>query len=168
MTEPFTIREARRADAASLSAFVARLIAERLPVIFRRDRGPTEDEEREFIDKIASAPRSVLFVAEAKGSIVGMLDFHGEQRAQREHSGGFGMSVARQWRRAGIGTKLIESLIVWAEPHGIRRIELEVFSNNHGAIALYRKAGFQLEGTKVRAVAVDGEYIDVLQMARLL
>lgn len=168
MSEAFTIREAQRGDAAGLSIFVSDLLAERLPGIFRRDRAPTEDEERAFIDQMARAPRSVLLVAEAEGVIVGVLDFHGEQKVQRAHAGAFGMSVARQWPRTGVGTKLLEGLLNWTGSHDIRRVELEVFSNNPGAIALYRRAGFVLEGTKVRAVEVDGDYIDLLQMAKRL
>jgi RimJ/RimL family protein N-acetyltransferase len=68
----------------------------------------------------------------------------------------------------GVGTKLLEALLAWAGPNGIRRIELEVLSNNQGAVALYRSAGFVLEGAKVKAVEVDGEYVDLIQMAKLL
>jgi RimJ/RimL family protein N-acetyltransferase len=78
------------------------------------------------------------------------------------------MSVAPKWRRSGVGTKLLEALLSWALDHNISRIELEVLSNNPGAIALYRRAGFVLEGTKVRAVQVGGDYVDLLQMAKLL
>jgi RimJ/RimL family protein N-acetyltransferase len=97
-----------------------------------------------------------------------VLGFRGEQRPQRAHVGGFGMSVARRWRRSGVGTKRLESLLAWTARYGIRRVELEVLATNHGAIALYRRAGFVLEGTKVRAFEVDGNYVDLLQMAKLL
>jgi RimJ/RimL family protein N-acetyltransferase len=162
------VREAQLGDAAGLCAYLSELMAERLPGNFQRDRAPTEEEERDFITEIANARRSVLLVAEASGLIVGVLGLRGDQRPQRTHVGAFGMSVARQWRRSGVGTKLLDAMLTWAAAHGLRRVELEVLANNEGAIALYRRAGFALEGTKVRAVEVDGHYIDLRQMAKLL
>ena len=50
----------------------------------------------------------------------------------------------------------------------MRRIELHVHADNDRAIALYRKFGFELEGTH-RAYAIrDGVYVDSLSMARLI
>ncbi|MNJ79511.1 putative acetyltransferase YhhY [compost metagenome] len=51
----------------------------------------------------------------------------------------------------------------WAD---IERIELTVFTDNQAAIALYRKFGFEIEGTS-RAYAVrDGVLVDSYHMAR--
>lgn len=160
------VREATMNDVASLHQFVLDLTQERLPVIFRRDRAPTLEEERSFAQDLLDAPNSTLLVAEAKGAIVGVLDFHGGRHEQRAHTGEFGISVARSWRRQGIGSTLIGELEQWAKPQGIRRIELHVFSNNNPAIRLYEKLGFALEGRRVGAVEVDGSYIDVLQMGK--
>lgn len=168
MAERFVVRQAQPGDAAAMSAFMSDLVAERLPVLFRKDRAPTEAEEREFIERIGRSPRNVLLLAEANGRIVGVLDFQGDAKVQRAHSGAFGLSVAREWRRCGVATGLLAHLLEWAKGKGLWRIELEVMSNNLGAVALYERAGFRLEGAKVRAVEVDGEYVDLLQMARLL
>lgn len=51
---------------------------------------------------------------------------------------------------------------------GLRRIELHVHADNERAIALYRKFGFEAEGTH-RAYAIrNGVYVDSLSMARLI
>lgn len=47
------------------------------------------------------------------------------------------------------------------------RIELEVFSSNEHAVALYRKLGFQVEGVKRRARRLDGDDDDIVFMALL-
>lgn len=52
----------------------------------------------------------------------------------------------------------------WA---GILRLELTVFVDNAPAIALYRKFGFEVEGTQRAYALRDGEYADVYAMARL-
>jgi RimJ/RimL family protein N-acetyltransferase len=43
-----------------------------------------------------------------------------------------------------------------------------VYAKNTGAVALYRKVGFAIEGTKVRGKKLDGEYDDVHLMGLLL
>ena len=52
----------------------------------------------------------------------------------------------------------------WAQ---ILRIELTVFVDNAGAIALYQRFGFRHEGRHVAFAMRQGAYHDVLSMARL-
>lgn len=47
------------------------------------------------------------------------------------------------------------------------RVELEVFSDNEGAIRLYESLGFQKEGLKRMATVRGGCYVDEYLMARL-
>ena len=47
----------------------------------------------------------------------------------------------------------------------LTRVELEVFDTNHIAVALYRKHGFFLEGTRRGGAQIDGASFDVHMMA---
>lgn len=47
------------------------------------------------------------------------------------------------------------------------RVELEVFSDNEGAIRLYESLGFQKEGLQRMATVRGGRYVDEYLMARL-
>jgi putative acetyltransferase len=47
------------------------------------------------------------------------------------------------------------------------RLELTVFVDNKRAIALYRKFGFEVEGTHKAYALRGGEYVDALFMARI-
>lgn len=162
------IRPAVEADAARLQQYVADLFAEQLPVLFLRDKAPTVEEERRFIRSMIESPRCVLLVAEAEGEIVGMLDFRGHPEPQRMHAGELGMSTAKHWRGRGVGTKLLERLLEWAERRGVGRLELRVFSNNPDAIRLYERFGFVAEGRQVHAVRVADGYVDIIHMARFV
>jgi RimJ/RimL family protein N-acetyltransferase len=51
---------------------------------------------------------------------------------------------------------------------GLHRLELMVMTHNAAAVALYRKMGFQVEGTHTHALCVDGRYVDEYCMAKLL
>jgi putative acetyltransferase len=52
----------------------------------------------------------------------------------------------------------------WA---GVLRIELTVYADNDVAIRLYRKFGFEVEGTSRSYALRDGVFVDALAMARL-
>jgi RimJ/RimL family protein N-acetyltransferase len=49
---------------------------------------------------------------------------------------------------------------------GITRVELEVRADNERAVGLYKRMGFAGEGTVRDGMRFDGEYFDVLVMAR--
>lgn len=49
----------------------------------------------------------------------------------------------------------------------IERIELTVFVDNAPALAVYRKFGFEVEGTAKNHALRNGEYVDSYFMARM-
>ena len=78
------------------------------------------------------------------------------------------MAVARAAQGQGVGAALMQALCDYADRWAqVLRIELTVFADNAGAIALYRKFGFEVEGTHRGYALRDGVYVDALAMARL-
>jgi ribosomal protein S18 acetylase RimI-like enzyme len=75
------------------------------------------------------------------------------------------MGVRREWRRHGVGRRLLEEGLGLARSTGLEKIEIEVFNDNEGAIRLYESHGFTREGVKSRARKLEGRYQDVLLMA---
>jgi RimJ/RimL family protein N-acetyltransferase len=159
------IREADLDDAVSLRNYASELFGEHLPGLYERPV-PTLADEVQFVESYRKPVNSVLLVAEDGGRVVGLLGLLGRELPQEAHVGSVGISVRRDYRGRGVGTRLIETLFEWARQHGIRRIEIEAFANNPGAIRLYEAMGFVREGVRRGAVVVDGEYVDVVCMAR--
>jgi putative acetyltransferase len=84
------------------------------------------------------------------------------------HSAGIGMMVHKDSQGIGGGTKLLQSLLDIADNWlMLIRVELSVFVDNERAIALYKKFGFVVEGTKIKAGIRNGAYIDEYIMARV-
>ena len=79
-----------------------------------------------------------------------------------------GISVAPEAQGQGVGRALMQALCDYADRWAqVLRIELTVFADNERAVRLYRSMGFVHEGTHRGYALRDGEYIDVLSMARL-
>ena len=163
----FTIRTASEPDVERLIAYVSELRAERLPTIFRYDAIPTVEEETRFIRQFAGDSAD-FFVAETDGRIVGNLGISVSDRPQTCHRASLGMSVLRPFRGRGIGSRLLDTAIDWCQSRSLRRLELEVLSNNPRAQRLYERKGFVVEGRKMGAVEVDGEFVDAVLMCRFL
>jgi len=164
------IRAARIVDweavAALMSEAVAALMSQpgirsgtlRLPF-------STPEQTRKWIE--TRSDDDTVIVAERDGHIVGMAGLH-RSKGRRQHSAALGISVDDKHRGEGVGKALLTALIDAADNWlGISRIELTVFTDNEPAIALYRKAGFEMEGTHRAYALRDGVLADVFAMARI-
>lgn len=99
---------------------------------------------------------------------IGNASLHRSTRARRIHSAGVGMGVRETWHGKGVGTALMAALMDLADNWWqVRRVHLEVYTDNAPAIALYRKFGFEVEGTLRKDAFREGEYVDSHVMARL-
>jgi len=56
----------------------------------------------------------------------------------------------------------------WAQQHHIHRLELTVMAHNNAGVALYKKQGFEIEGTKRHSLLINGQYVDEFYMSKLL
>jgi L-phenylalanine/L-methionine N-acetyltransferase len=123
------------------------------------------EEVRSWLEKTSDG--GLQLVAERDGIILGAAGLH-RQTGRRHHAAVLGMSVHDAYHRQGIGKALLLSLIDAADNWlNIMRIELTVFTDNTGAIALYEAAGFENEGVHRAYAFRDGTFADVLAMARI-
>jgi RimJ/RimL family protein N-acetyltransferase len=160
------IREIQEGDAKAYQLYINHLYKERLPTLYLRESVPAIEELESSIKEDVSSDDAFCVVAEDEGNIVACLHYEAYSRPQLSHSGEFTLTVAKQWRSQGIGTNLVKLLISWVKQHEhITRIEAEVFSNNSEAMSIYKKLGFIQEGVKHNAVLVEGNYIDIIQIA---
>lgn len=133
---------------------------------------PYQSEEswhKRLTDGLTATTADVLLIAERDGRVAGAAGVLAvSAQARRRHAMMLGISVAPQSQGQGVGTALMAALCDYADRWvGALRIELTVFADNEVAIKLYRKFGFEAEGT-CRAYALrDGAFVDALMMARL-
>jgi putative acetyltransferase len=160
--EQVTLRALRVADAAQFHALVQQ------PAMLRGHPSapyPTLEKTREGIQKIA-APE--VAIAAMSGDILVGFGQLAPGKARRAHAAMIALGVHEAWHGRGIGKALVADMLDLADNWlGLRRVELFVFTDNHPAIALYRKFGFEVEALHRGASLRDGVLIDCYFMARL-
>lgn len=126
---------------------------------------PSRDAIRDWLENLPA--NLVDLVAVVNGVVVGLLRMQ-PGSGRRAHAARLAMMVHGDYQHRGIGTMLLTAALDLAERWlAISRVELEVFTDNEAAIALYQKFGFEIEGT-LRAYAFrDGHYVDAYLMARI-
>ncbi len=166
-----TIRSPTKQNASEVLQLAKNVIAEEIyQLTTAAEFNMTIDAEEKWIESHKTNPNHVILIAEINSKIVGMLDFANGRCQRIAHTGEFGMSVESSARNQGIGSLLLQALIEWAtENRTIEKIGLNVHSNNERAIALYKKMGFEIEGTRKRDLKYgDGQYVDTVVMRRFV
>ncbi|WP_029423556.1 GNAT family N-acetyltransferase [Alicyclobacillus macrosporangiidus] len=166
-----TLRTAEPADASQVLEHTKQVTAETdFLVTTPEEVTLTVDEERVWIQHHLDDPGSLLLLACAGPQVIGILSFRRESRVRLSHHGSLGVSVQKAWHGQGIGRKLVETLLRWAEANPwLEKACLEVFTTNEPAIHLYHSLGFQEEGRRRRHVKLGPDaYVDVLVMCKFV
>jgi tRNA-Thr(GGU) m(6)t(6)A37 methyltransferase TsaA len=156
-------------DAPAALDFINTLSREETFVLYQGAQLTLQQEQAWLDGRLASlrAGKSVTMFAFAGDELIGTTEIALLSNAQA-HVGGLGISVAADWRGAGIGSFMMETVMAEAERHlvGLRVIQLDVFATNQQAIHLYRSLGFIEHGRFPGAVLHRGKYVDLIAMHR--
>jgi putative acetyltransferase len=114
-------------------------------------------------------PDEFMLVALVGGKIAGNAGLHRSANSpRRSHAMYVGMAVREEFQGKGVGDALMTALIEIADGWlNVFRLELTVFTDNERALRLYRKHGFEVEGTHKAYALRAGKYVDTYSMARV-
>lgn len=168
--EVLYVREAKKSDAAAILSYVNQIAGESDFLTFGEGEfNKSIEEEENILEAHHLAPNKIFIVGEMAGEVAGILNVSAGSRPRIHHIGTFGISVRQKYWGQGVGYCLMESMISWAKANPIiRKLDLEVLTNNLRAIALYEKLGFEYEGRLKRHSFQDGKFIDTFAMGLLI
>ena len=127
---------------------------------------PSFDYWQKRLSQLPENQYSLVAVVDDK--IVGQLGMEVITRPRRKHVANLGMAVCESSRGLGIGKVLLSSALDLAHNWlAVRKVEIEVYTDNLAAIALYESCGFNIEGTSKDYAFRNGEYIDAHYMASI-
>jgi RimJ/RimL family protein N-acetyltransferase len=156
------VRAVRESDAASLCEAVRAVAAEKW--YLATVDGFSLEQTNAFVNHVVAGSLPQV-VAAADSQVVGFCDILPNPAKGFTHVGRLGMGVRSDWRRQGIGRRMLEACLSLARGVGLEKVELEVFADNAAAIRLYESVGFSQEGIRVRGRKLETRYQDLKLMA---
>lgn len=167
-SQALNVRKAVESDAESILRNYTSVVEERQ--FLMTDQVIAAERRQKILGRIrAPEPEFLFIVAELKGNVIGELKLGPfSSSAKTSHVRNLGMEILRDYRSIGVGTALMDYAIGWCISIGIEKIVLDVFSTNAEAIRLYRKMGFECEGTNRKAARINGDYVDLINMGLMV
>ncbi|MCS1351420.1 GNAT family N-acetyltransferase [Mechercharimyces sp. CAU 1602] len=122
----------------------------------------TEEQCRRWLLSQQEQNNAFLFAirTQAEDQLIGMVELSGILWPHRSSWIAIGIGEQAEHHR-GLGTEALQLLIDFAfQECNLYRLQLNVFSYNKRAIALYERLGFQREGTYRGFIERDGQRYD--------
>jgi RimJ/RimL family protein N-acetyltransferase len=130
---------------------------------------PTDLEAlRDQIRAVVAAPNQTILVVAAGDVLAGYIGLYGGEFRRLSHSAYVVAGVRAAFAGQGLGRRLFEAGEEWARATGLARLELTVMTHNDHALRLYQRVGFEIEGTRRRALRVGNGWVDEFYMGKLL
>lgn len=160
---PALVRDATAADVAAIIAIrevvagEGRWIGRELPLpadLGDRIRASLED------------PEVCYLVAEVDGAVAGDAGLRADGAGRAD----LFMALLPEHRGRGLGRLLLDRALGWARARDdLHKVTLQVWPHNQAALALYRRAGFLVEGYRhAHWRRANGELWDVVEMGLVL
>lgn len=163
--EAVLVRDAEPRDAAAIARIHNEGIEERVATLETELRTP-EDRVRWLAGR---AERHPVLVAVQGEEVVGwgaLNQFN--PRAVYDFVADFSVYVTRERRGRGIGRLLLEALETRARSLGYHKMVLAAFPHNIAGARLYERAGFRHVGVYREQGKIDGKWVDVIIMEKIL
>ena len=159
------IRAARVDDAQAITSIYNRGIAERSATFETRPRHVSDLLQRIQNDE----PFPILVATDDREAVLGWAGLSA-YRPRECYAGiaDFSIYLDAAARNRGVGRRLLEALIEAARQRGYWKLVSRVFTFNTGSRALCRACGFREVGVYEKHSHLDGRWLDVVIVERLI
>jgi len=159
------IRSAERRDAEGIRTIYNHYVTESVTLFDMVPR--TLDEQVQWIDEHSGGHPAV--VAEVDGLIVGFGSLS-TFRSRPAYSTTVEDSVylLDGHQGQGIGRRLLADLVERAAVHGFHSVIARITGENEASMALHAACGFEIVGTEREVGRKFGQWLDVVEMQRML
>ncbi|MBI4896232.1 MAG: GNAT family N-acetyltransferase [Candidatus Aenigmarchaeota archaeon] len=160
------IRFPKKSDAQAFQSFINPIVVEHAFIGLQKKVSPKQ--EKKFLSELLAACKkggTIALVVETNGTVVTSCQIARDNADATRHVAHIGIAIAKDYRRLGLGTRLLRLLIEFgqSELHA-EVITLSVYSGNKPAQRLYKKVGFVKIGVIPKGAKVAGKYYDNIIM----
>jgi phosphinothricin acetyltransferase len=160
------IRDATPDDVPAIARIYNEGIEDRTATLETELRSP---EERAGWLASHGPRHPVLLAVDPGGTVLGWGSLNRfNPRAAYDHVADFSLFVAREVRGRGVGGALLSALEVRARAIGYHKMVLAAFPTNTPGTRLYERHGFSTVGIYHEQGLLDGHWVDVVIMEKLL
>lgn len=162
------IRERDVNDVNEFCEFLLKLDDEAEFMLFEKgERNISKERIQKNIESVIN-DGNMCYVALTNGKIIGYIIAVRESFIRTNHVAVVVAGILEEYCSKGIGYLLLQNIIEWASANKVKRLELTVITENERAINLYKKCGFEIEGTRKVSTLKNGRYYDEFYMAKIL
>lgn len=162
----YQTRSADASDAAAIARIYNQGIEDRVATLETRLR--TDDEMQAWLLE-RDEKHKVLVAEDESGTAYGWASlnvFNG--RCCYSGVTDISIYIERGMRGKGLGKLLLSALVEEAKVQGFHKLVLSAFKTNEAGLRLYKSVGFREVGTYVNHGILDGKWMDVTIMEKLL
>lgn len=165
MISTLTVRQAALQDMGSILRIYNQGIEDRIATL------ETETKDSSYMKAWFNdhQGRFSVLVAERESEIIGWASLNPySHRCAYSGVADLSVYIDRSYRGQGVGSFLLESLHRIAKENSFHKIVLFTFPFNQGGQSLYFKMGYRQVGVFEKQGIMNGEFIDVMIMEKLL
>ncbi|MFQ3318521.1 MAG: ribosomal protein S18 acetylase RimI-like enzyme [Natronomonas sp.] len=159
----YTIRPAKQTDFEGLVDTIRDVTAEETYVVAESIAEQLLYEDT--VNRHNSVESRVFFVATVDGDVVGWSHLDLPQLDKLQSTAQLTVGVKGEYQGNGIGSKLTERALDWAEANGYRKVYNSVPTTNDEAIAFLEERGWETEGIRKEHYTIGDEHVDEVMLA---
>lgn len=110
----------------------------------------------------------MFFVATVDDDVVGWAHLEAPELEKLSHAAELTVGVLEEYRRHGIGSRLLHRSLEWAATHGYQKVYNSVPATNPEAGAFLEEHGFETEAIRRDHYLIDDEFVAELMLAKTL
>ena len=127
------------------------------------------EQEKDYLNSINSSDNRLMITAFIDGEVAGNCQVSIHTKKKTRHRCDIAIALKSKFWNLGLGTAMINELIITAKNNGCTQMELEFIEGNTRAKALYEKMGFYIIGERKNSIRLeDGTFLSEFLMIKEL
>lgn len=161
-----TIRPARQDDLKGIVR-VMREVAEEDAYLTAETVVDLLDQE-EVVFRYNDVESRMFFVTTVDDEVVGWMHLHSPNFEKLSHTAELTMGILEEYRGHGIGSRLMEHGLEWAEANGYEKVYQSLPATNQDGVRFLEQHRWVTEAIRRAHFKIDDEYVAEQQMAVML